>query len=331
MSFQEKLDSARALVIEHNAVIGGLDIPTLDPDKFIQCLKVAGGTTEERLKGFSYEEILSCMQAFNGIKPIALAKDIAKVFRGKDESGYGDKIMAGKAEVRPVSAKKADRMALRELVEHYDPEDADNAVGKRLKDVCKGQKFVVFSSGRTVDVNTTLKLLEEVKANYSGRESIEVGGEIREVYALGIVPDNFVDENPLYCGRPLRPDGVCDQTNRSWNGVATNIRQLIRIAIEIGNLKDISIEKAHDIMDVVMGDKAWEKLSQRYSKAVLEYKKREGLGTLPKLKLTLKGGGSESKSPFQQAKKVSWAKVDTTDSGYNQFYQYQKWVQEKKW
>ncbi len=302
MTVQEMFDAALAAITEHNSVVGeGKSGYVNDVKQFAETIKAAGGTTVERLKSLSYEDILSFMAVEGKVKPIFLAKDIAKIFRGKEDSAVSH-------EGRPVTSKKADKMSLRELVEHYDPEEATNPVGKRLKEISGGQKFIVFVAGRTVDVDTTFKLLDEVKKGYPERDSIDVGGEIKEVHPVGAVPDNFVDENPLYRNRPLRPDGTCDQTNRSWNGVSIRVRQLIRVAMDIGALKDVSIEKVHDIMDMVVAGDAFEKFSRRYHAAAVEFKKLEGVGKLPTLKLVLKAdkGAGRSNRPFENAKKVEW-------------------------
>ena len=299
MSIQEKFESATTLITEHNSIIGTGNPGWVEPEQFIKNLKSAGGTSEERLRGFSYEEILACMPKLD-IKPVALAKDVAKIFRGKEEN----------KDNKPVSIKKADRMTLRELIEHYDPEESDNSVGKRLKEISKNEPFIIYSSGRIIDVDNTLKLLQEVKQGFEGRKYLDVNGEVKEVYCVGSIPDNFIEENPLYRGRPLRPDGTCDQTGRSWDGISVKIRQLIRVAIDINEIKDISIEKAHSIFDIVMEDNAWKKLSTRYPKAVLEFNRLESLGNLPKLRLVLTKGGSDR--PFDKAKKVEWQKPPYT-------------------
>lgn len=308
MSIQEKFDAARSVVEQHNVVLGGESaVGYVNPDHFTNCIKLAGGTTEDRLKAMSYEDILHCLPApanpLGGpaIKPVGLAKDIAKIFRGKEDSTNTN-------EPRPVSAKKADRMSLRELVEVYDPEESDNPVGKRLREISRGEKFIVFASGRSVDVESTLKLLQEVKQSYPGRDTYETGGEIKEVHRVGDLPDNFVEENPLYRQRPLRPDGTCDQTNRSWNGVPMRVRQLIRVAMDVGALKDISIERVHDIMDMVMDVEAFSKFGKRYPNAVVEFKKLESLNKLPTLRLVLKidKGAGRTNRPFDNAKRVDF-------------------------
>lgn len=294
MTIQEMYDAASAVISEHNSVVGGCGASParIDESKFLDNIKASGGTNLDRLKALSYEDILACMQISSSIKPIAIAKDIAKIFRGKEES---------KTENRPVSAKKADKMTFLELVQSYDPEE-DNGVSKRLKEISRGEPFIVFSSGRTVNVDLTFKLLQEVKQGYEGRKSTDVNGEPQEVYAVGNLPDNFVDENPLYRNRPLRPDGTCDQTGRSWNGVPMNVRQLVRLAMETGEL-EVTIDKANDVLDLVMGDDPWKKLVSRYRKAAIDFKRFETMGKLPLLKLTLNKGGSEGKNPFQQGRR----------------------------
>lgn len=294
MSIQQMFDSASAVVKEHNSVIGEGKSGCINLEQFLENIKLSGGTTVERLKALSYEDILACIPYICNfsIKPVAIAKDIAKIFRGKEET---------KVENRPVSAKKAEKMSLLELVQSYDPEE-DNAVSQRLKDISRNEPFIVFFSGRTVDVESSLNLLKEVKQGYEGRQTTLVNCEQHEVYRVGGLPDNFVEENPLYRNRPLRPDGTCDQTGRSWNGISMNIRQLVRIAMDIDGTP-VSIDKAHQILDLVMSDEPWKKLVLRYGKAAVEYKKLEGMGKLPVLKLSLKKGGSESTNPFQQVRK----------------------------
>ncbi len=325
MLVQEMLDAALAVVTEHNSVVGQGNPGFIDPTTLINNIKAAGGTSVDRLKALSYEDILSCMPLIGTIKPIGVAKDVAKIFRGKETVTN---------EPRPVSAKKADKMTLIELIEAYDPEDSDNPVGKRLGELAKGQKVIVFITGRIVDVNTTFKLLQEVKLGYPGRANIDVNGEIKETHLVGALPDNFVDENPLYRGRPLRPDGTCDQTNRSWNGVPDNVRKLIRVAIDCGSLKDISFERVHDIMDLAMDVDAFAKFSKRYPNAAIAYKNLTcGIGSLPTLKLILKRekGAGGTNRPFDNAKKVEWvvktpaAQVaELIDDTYKAFYRQKK-------
>lgn len=290
---EEKFEGAASLLKEHNAVIGEGKPGYVNSDGFISNLKLAGGTSEERLKSFSWDEILNLLPTAScPVKPIALAKELANLFRG---TGSG----SGK---QTVSVKKADKMSVRELVEVYDPEDSDNAIGKRLKDISKGNAFIVFSSGHTVDVDTTVMLLLELKKGFPPRTDIQVNNKIKPVYVVGYMPDNYADENPLY-GRPLRPDGTCDQTGRSWSGVDKEVRQLIKVARDIGELVIDTLDKAHSTLDLAILPDAMAKLRQRYRKASIKFDELEKTHGLPLLQVKL---GANGKKLMENAKKVEW-------------------------
>jgi len=300
MSLQDRLEAVRPLLVEHNDAVGG-DGQTgfIDIEAFFRNLKASGASTEDRLKSLSYEDILECLPSWENVKPKLLAKSIAQIFRGTQ----GNKEYSASSSF--VSAKKAERMTPRELVESFDPENSDNSVGKALLAMSKNQPFIVYSDGRIVDFESTTKLLLEVKAGYPGRTDFTVSGQIKPVYAIGQLPDNYADENPLYPNRPLRPDGACDQTGRSWEGIPLEIRQLIRIAIDLKELV-VTIETAHQTLDIAVGLDAMTKLRNRYRQSSLMFDQINF--DLPKLKISLqsspvqKSGGRPR--PFDGGKKV---------------------------
>jgi len=302
MSIQQKLESALAVIREHNETIGGPDQEGyVNPEEFAKNVKLAGGTSESRLSGFTYEDIaefLPTVHVIHGntgktMKPIGLARNIAQIWRAKEDA------------TKLVGSKKAERMSPRELIENLDPEE-DNPVYKKLAEIAKDEPFIVFNSGKTVDVETTLKLLIEIKKGYPGRQHIEVEGNVKKVYRIGELPEDHVDENPLYPNRPLRPDGTCDQTGRSWEGVSLNVRQLVRIAMKMGDIKNIDLDKANMIHDMVLQEGAFEKLKKRYPKSAIEFERLESLDELPKLRITIKVGGQSR--PFDKGAKVEWHK-----------------------
>lgn len=310
----DKYDSVRTLLVSHNEALGyNSEEPDnkpagyVDPDAFTTCIKAAGGTSEDRLKKFSYEDILECLPEHNGVKPKALAKEIAQIFRGKDEEKAPQ---GGDHNPKPVSAKKADRMTPKELVEHFDPEEPNNPVGKRLSDISRGEPFIVYETGRIVDVDTTTKLLLELKSGFpQGRKTINVGDEIKPVYVIGYLPEHYVDENPIYAGRPLRPDGTCDQLNRSWEGVEMEVRQFIRVGIDKSEMS-VSREKAHDYLDWALKIDAMAFLRNRYPEVSVEFDRLKKEGTLPNLQIELGQPvaveeGHPSR-PFDEGKQVVW-------------------------
>jgi hypothetical protein len=108
---------------------------------------------------------------------------------------------------------------------------------------------------------------------------------------VGELPENYADENPLYRGRPLRPDGTCDQTNRSWEGVPLEVRQFIAFAAEYHDGIDVTgkggLDRAHQAMDMALALDALEKLRKRYPEIAIDFDEDKKLGKLPTLQIPL--------------------------------------------
>lgn len=107
--FEDRIEAVRTLINEHNAAIGDGNPGQVKADELINFIKASGGTSEERLKSFSHEDILDCMtsEVVTGpIKPKILAKNIASLFRAKEQQVE---------ERAPISAKKAEKMTLQDI------------------------------------------------------------------------------------------------------------------------------------------------------------------------------------------------------------------------
>ena len=323
MTTQLKYDSALALIQEHNKVIindpSGVESGqmggkpgTIDTEKFLLNLKSYGAINEEDLKKLSYEDILVCLKpAINHggeIEPRLLAKKIATVFRETIEEV---------PEIpKNLSSKKAEKLTPKELVDTFDPEDIDNPVGKRLQTVSKGEPFVVYKDGHEVDRQVTYSLLTELRQGYSPRNIVTVDGIPKPIYKLGQLPDNDVDENPVFPDRPLRPDGTCDQTNRSWAGISDEIRQFVRLIFKSGEMS-VSSKDAHYILDFILGaEDPMFQLMTRFPKVYTQFNEAKRKGTLPRLKVVLGGPQGAANRPFEQGKQVVWVAAPVTANYY---------------
>ena len=311
MSVQVLFDAARSAIKQHNDVVGEGSPGFVNPDAFIDALKVSGFTSFEVLSKLSFEKftaMLPFVEIGGEKKPMSgLAEAIGKAVRFAakvDEPTKEEKV-----NVNP-GAKKVRQMSNRQLVEAYDPAE-NNEVSKRLAEISKGQPFVVFKTGRIINVEATLVLLDELKQGYSPRQFYEVDGLPQEVQPLGYIPDNYADENPLYLGRPTRPDGTCDQTNRSWAGIEHQVKQFLRVGLDMGIIKISRIEDAHYFMDMAMLTDAMKTLRQRYAAVSVQFDKLVKEGKLPTLKISLtlpkvKTNGGNKTSPFDGGKQVQW-------------------------
>jgi hypothetical protein len=265
MTYQDRLAFAERVIAEHNLTVE--ESQKLNWQNIKAALVKIGATSLDALSQCSWEDLQEC-----GI-PRLIARNIATEFRTKP------------AGTSFVSDRMAERMGPEELLARYSPDEV-NAVSVKLKALGKNSKFIVFTPEDAIDVPASLKLLQEIQKGFGQRE-VYVGndGRARQIYAIGDKPNNLVDVNPLYAGRVLRPDGTCDQTNRSWEGISTEIRTLLFLAIQTGEVQVTNRDKAHDLMDMAVNDKAEEKIRKRYPKASIKFDELKSRNELPSLKV----------------------------------------------
>jgi hypothetical protein len=263
MSYEDKISKVKEIIDSHNK----LAKKPIDFEKFITNLQEAGGTTDEALKCCTWEDL----EKFS--LPTLLAKQAATAFRSKEESPR-----------RIITEARAQVMTPRELLEHYDPRNHDNFVGKRLIELAKSNPCLVYNDDGTVNQDASAKLLDELRDGYPARETFMVNERPYKVYQIGQRPDQFAFENPLYPGTLLRPDETCDHTNRSWVGVPEVVRVLLYLAVkETKEIRVNSIDVSHAVLDFATDEK---KVRNRYTKASLMYDDLKTRGSLPTLRLS---------------------------------------------
>jgi hypothetical protein len=288
MSYQKKLDSAIALIEEHNSK-SSVKVNVIE---FKEKLITLGGTTEDLLKEMKFEDI-----GDNNV-PVLLARRIARIFRtdiSKDEDiddGSG----------RVVSLKKADQMTYRDLLGNYNPADPESYVGKRLKRLSQGQPFIVYDNTGKVIVEQSFDLLTDVINGRPGIDTIMLSDIPWAVYRVGERPNHYFDENPLIPGSPLRSGETCEETKESWKDIELEVRQLLRLAVLSG---EVDKKDFFDIIIRARGMKNAENdafvfFSRKYKSAALKFKDLQDLGQLPTLKMksTFHTNKSKANSPF---------------------------------
>lgn len=293
--YQTKIEDARALLTNHFNQVDEKNTSEL-VDSFFSKLKKAGGTTDEALTLCTFEDL----ESFGA--PKLLAKQVASIFR----KGNAEE----KKEKKILKPSYVSAMSISELLEHYDPREATNAVGERISKIAGGKRCIVFNNDGTVNIKASSTLLHELRDNYSEREAYPVDGVPTKVYKVGERIGQLADENPLYPHRPLRPNGDCDQTNRSWEGISSEVRKIIYLAVT--QTKEIVISdlsRAHQILDLVhdlASSNVELKIRQRYPKAHLLYEELKNTGQLPSMKISMtqKESPNNKNNPFFGVNKV---------------------------
>jgi len=269
-NFDSKMAAAVKSIEEFNTKVA--EAKRVNLDTFKEELQNNGGVDDEALSLISWEDLENM-----GL-PKLLAKKVAEIFRAKATSGDS----APKPMI--YSDARVKSMTMEQLIRAYDPAEPDNLVGTRLKSISKGGAFLVFVNG-IVHVESSVTLLDELRREFPPRSLYTLNGQPYQVYAVGSRPQDILDENPLYQGVPLRPDGTCDKTHMSWNGISNKVRILARIGCQIGVFKITDLNSARDLMDKFIRDDAESYLKNRYPEISLKYEEMENLGQLPNLKM----------------------------------------------
>jgi hypothetical protein len=195
----------------------------------------------------------------------------------------------------------------------------------------------------TLDIDATYTLVDEIKKGYPARVAakgevwaiVDVRGTPKPAYPMGYLPENFAEENPLYSGRPLRPDGTCDQTNRSWAGVPLEVRQFVRVGLTQGEIKINRLEDAHAILDTALQTDALVKLGQRYQQTKVKFEQLKSRNKLPDLQIPLgqkpPKAATAAKSPFEGGAQVSWQQAPVPGSNYYVPTPQQTYVPNQAW
>lgn len=290
MSFQDKLNSIVSFFDDYNS--SNEDPFKVSHDEFCKLIKIQGIIDENDLKNLSYENILECLPVFTvgvkQIKPINLAKNIAKVFRGKEEIYF--------------STKKVESMSLVELLNNFNPNN-NNIIYKKLLDLSKGKPCIIYNEDNSINTELSLILLEELIKGYNPRDKFIKEDKIYDIYKIGELPSEYVDENPLFPGNPLRPDSSCQFTNVNWKDICYQNRQIVRLLLDNNsdlrkilsnpnNIDFIGFNTIKSILEIAKSDFETFKSSliKIHMNTAIEVNRRlKNNIPFPLLKITLKG------------------------------------------
>lgn len=278
MSADGKLHEAAKVYSSHLQSTGRKDEG--DSEHLVNLIKeTLGGTSEASLSLITTADLVH----LPGIQvPILVARRIVEKLGGTSKENEQRQVVV----VDDNPETMAMRLKPNELVSEYDANEPDNAFGKRLKEISGGQPFLIFNSNGHLDVDTSIKCLQELRDNYPPRSVVMVHGEPRQPYKVGERPLRFADEHPLIEGQMLRPDGYSD-TNVEWGRIDFKIRQLLALAAhttkEIGDPNN----QERIVFDAVEGS-TFKEVAARYPRAYNQFEQLDRSQGLPNLKVPLK-------------------------------------------
>ena len=228
--------------------------------------------------------------------PIAIVRKAVGILRGPEEEAEGKNDNPRAKQLKEVLGVKptmgsADTVDLLNLYMTDKPHDP---VSVELRKRFLDRPCIAFVPGTTeVAVNETIAYLTDLRQGMPKQESVMVGGSLSRLYPVGNKPVGTVDEDPLFNGVPLS-NNRSTVNHVNWSKVGTEARQLLRIALDRGDLK---VDDRLRVIDIVKSAaEGADEIKKIFPEADLEFRDRVEAGTLPNLKVRI--NGKKSNSPF---------------------------------
>ena len=181
-----------------------------------------------------------------------------------------------------------------ELLPLYRP-SKKNAIYTVLSKKFGDKAIIAFKPDTTeVALEETLNYIVDIESGLPEEESIEVDGELVRLYPVGQVPNQTVEEDPIYEGVPLKR-GRSLENRINWTGVSKEIRQFVRILVDRGEISRDRLVLSQLIK------KTLKELKDIYPESYLVFKEMKTKDELPKLVISIndvKTASGRSNNPF---------------------------------
>lgn len=231
--------------------------------------------------------------------PVPKLRMAMKYFRGPADSQKTDSLDPVMLELQTKYGirTRLEDLGVEELLPYYNPL-RKNRVYKVLRDMFKDKKVVAFKpDSKEIAVEETINYMTDINDGLPEEESIDVDGELVRLYEIGQVPNQLVDEDPLFAGHPLKRErSMINRVN--WSGISPEVRQFFRILVDRDDIDPndrMSVRQAVEMAKNGIND-----LKKVFAEAYLEFKEKKTRDELPKLHLTLDevNGNDHKQNPF---------------------------------
>jgi hypothetical protein len=235
-----------------------------------------------------------------GQVPLAKVRMAMKYLRGPKDSNKTDTI---DPELLALKNKYGIRMKLEdvdpsELLENYHPEQPNHPITIALKKRYGDKPIIVFNpDSKVVNIEETSNYIADLEQGFPEQETVEVEGVLVRVYQVGQVPNQMIEEDPLFEGKPLkRGRSIVNRAN--WNNVDIATRQLCRIIIDREDIDVTDRFQVQELLKSIYNVDRFNQLKSLYPEAFLEYREKAQRNELPKLALSMEETNGKKQDPF---------------------------------
>lgn len=243
--------------------------------------------------------------------PIAKVRLAMKYLRGPKNSNKTDTI---DPELVALKTKygiktKMEDIAPSELLEYYHPEQTSHPVTIALKKRFDDKKIIVFKpDSKMVDIEATANYIADLEQGYPEQDAVESDGVLVRIYPIGQLPNQMVEEDPLFEGKPLkRGRSMVNRVN--WENINMPTRQFCRILVNrddldvndrfhVQELMKLASRRQTNVSGDIKTEVVHEELRNLYPEADLEYRELAQRNELPKLMITIETANNQKQNPF---------------------------------
>jgi len=184
---------------------------------------------------------------------------------------------------------------IEQILEFYNPKKR-NRIHEVINDrygSAYGPIIAFKPNSDKVAIEETLDYIADLESGLPTEESIEVDGEHVRLYHVGEVPNERIDEDPLFYNTPLRRDrSTINRVN--WKDVSLETRQFFRILVGENYIDPNNRVELRKVIRL-----GFEELKDIFPEAYLTFKELKNEGDLPKLKMSMKSViSSKKQDPF---------------------------------
>lgn len=232
--------------------------------------------------------------------PLAKVRMATKYLRGPKDSNKTDSLDPEMVELKKKYGIKIniENIDPAELLGYYHPEQPNHPVSTALKKKFGNKPIIVFKpDSKKVDIEETSNYISDLEQGYPEQETVEVDGVLVRIYSVGQVPNEMVDEDPLFPGQPLkRGRSIVNRIN--WATVPEEARKFCRIIVEMDEIDTGDKFAIRELLKLASRDIS--ELRKIYPDVDLEYRERKQKDELPKLHLSLQeaNGNIGKQDPF---------------------------------
>ena len=182
-----------------------------------------------------------------------------------------------------------------QLIPYYNP-TKQNIISETLKDKFGSKKVIAFyPSSKKVAVEDTINYIVDLQNGLPEENTIEVDGELVRLYPVGKVPNQTVDEDPMFHNQPLKRErSIINRIN--WDGISKPLRQISRIIIDTNEINPN--DKIH--VRLLMNDirEGMETVKKSFPEAYLKFREMQERNELPKLEISVNDVETKQNNPF---------------------------------